>query len=76
MNKKTLVACCITGLLVAGTFVAAQAPKAPAPAVASSDPRIDKLLEQNAKILQQQDEILKQLNLLQEWMAQLRRRSA
>jgi hypothetical protein len=71
MNKKTLVALCIAAL-VAGTFVLAQSTGS-AP---SGDPRLDKILEQNEKIMKSQEEILKQLAQIKDWVDWLRRRSS
>ena len=71
MNKKTLVALCIAAL-VAGTFVLAQSTGS-AP---SGDPRLDKILEQNEKIMKNQEEILKQLAQIKDWVDWLRRRSS
>ena len=71
MNKKTLAALCITAALVASTFVLAQSTGSST----GGDPRIDKILEQNEKILKNQEAILKELSEVKEWVNWLRRRS-
>ncbi len=72
MNAKTFVTVAVAALLVAGTFAIAQSPATkPAP-----DPRIDTLLEQNKQILQNQQDIMKQLNDIKESITWLRRRSS
>ena len=73
MNTKTFMTVAVAALLVAGTFAIAQAPTQPKP---PADPRIDKLLEQNEKILQNQQDILKQLGDVKESITWLRRRSS
>lgn len=76
MTKKNFFICCIAALLAVGTFALAQAQKPPVAPAATSDPRLDKVLEQNQKILDQQDQILKKLDDLNTGIAQLRRRSS
>lgn len=74
MNTKIVAIFVLAAGLIAGSFFYAQAQsenKSPAP-----DPRIDKLIEQNEKILKNQDEILKQLADVKEGVLQLRRRSS
>ncbi|HUK84170.1 MAG TPA: hypothetical protein VLZ12_16240 [Verrucomicrobiae bacterium] len=71
--KKIAVALCVAAALAAGTFVLAQTQTPPRPPL---DPRIDKLLEQNEKILQNQDEILKTLADMKESILILKRRSS
>jgi hypothetical protein len=74
MNKKLRAALCIAAALAAATFVLAQS-KTATPA-ALFDPRVDKLLEQNEKILKNQDEILKQLGVINERIFIMYRRSS
>jgi uncharacterized membrane protein YccC len=68
--KKIAVILCIAAALAAATYVYAQTKSAPA------DPRLDKLLEQNEKVLKNQDDILKKLDELKEGVLQIRRRSS
>ena len=70
--KKIAFTLCIVAALAVATYVYAQSESKSAPA----DPRIDKLLEQNEKILKNQDDILKQLADLKEGVLQIRRRSS
>lgn len=72
MNKKTMAALCIAATLVAGTFVLAQSTGSST----GGDPRLDKIVEQNEKILKNQDEILKQLGVINENVFILKRRSS
>jgi hypothetical protein len=74
MDAKYVAIFTLAAGLVAGSFFIAQAQsdvKPPAP-----DPRIDKLLDQNEKILKNQDEILKELADIKEGVLQVRRRSS
>ena len=74
MNAKIVAVFAVATALVAGSLFVARAQtetKAPPP-----DPRIDKLLDQNEKILKNQDEILKDLGDLKEGVLQLRRRTS
>jgi hypothetical protein len=73
MNHKTLAALCIVAALATTTLVLAQSKSAATPA---SDPRIDKLLEQNEQILKNQEAILKELGQVKDWVDWLRRRSS
>ena len=69
--KKIAYALCFVAALATATYVYAQSQSKP-----PVDPRIDKLLEQNEKILKNQDDILKQLADLKEGVLQIRRRSS
>jgi hypothetical protein len=61
------------GLLGGSLFIAqAQSDVKPPP----PDPRIDKLLEQNEKILKNQDAIMKELDDIKEGVLQARRRTS
>lgn len=78
MKANTFVTVAVAALLVAGTFAIAQAPAQPKP-----DLRIDKLIEQNAQMLKNQDQLLKnqeetlkQLGEVKEGLAILKRRSS
>jgi len=74
MNIKTVALFALAvGLIIGSFFVAtAQAQNKPV----GADPRIDKLIEQNEKILKNQEEILRQLADVKEGVLQLRRRSS
>jgi hypothetical protein len=74
MNIKHVAILALAAGLIAGSLFITQAQGENKPA--ASDPRIDKLIEQNEKILKNQDEILKQLGELKEGVVQLRRRSS
>ncbi len=73
MKSNILAAAAVAAALFgAGLFLAnAQAPVKPPP-----DPRIDKLLEQNDRIIKGQEEILKALGDIKEGLLQVRRRSS
>ena len=77
MNKKALVAVCLTVVVAAATLTFGQAQKTtpPAPAAPGAD-RIDKILQQNEEILRQEGEILKQLDEVKTQLSALRRRSS
>lgn len=74
MNTKLVAILALAAALVAGSLFVAQAQNQTK--LPPADTRIDKLLEQNEKILKNQDEILKQLGDLKEGVLQLRRRSS
>ena len=78
MNAKYVAIFVLAAGLVAGSLFIAQAQSETKPPVApvAADPRIDKLLEQNEKILKNQDEILKELADIKEGVLQVRRRSS
>lgn len=76
MNNKLIVTLALAVGVVAGSFFITQAQGETKTASAAVDPRIDKLIEQNNKILKNQDEILKQLGDLKEGVLQIRRRSS
>jgi hypothetical protein len=74
MNTKFVPILALAVGLVAGSLFVAQAQSETKPA--PPDARIDKLLEQNEKILKNQDDILKALTDLKEGVLQIRRRSS
>ena len=74
MNTKFVPILMLAVGLVAGSLFVAQAQSETKPA--PPDARIDKLLEQNEKILKNQDDILKALTDLKEGVLQIRRRSS
>ena len=74
MNTRIVAIFTLAAGLIAGSYFVAQAQSESKSA--ASDPRIDKLIEQNEKILKNQDEILKQLGEVKEGVLQLRRRSS
>jgi len=81
MNSKYIAIFALAAGLVGGSLFMAQAQSDVKPAASDAkaavpDPRIDKLLEQNAQILKNQDEILKDLADLKEGVLQARRRSS
>jgi hypothetical protein len=74
MNTKTVALFVVAAGLIAGSLFVAHAQGENK--TATPDPRIDKLIEQNEKILKNQDAILKDLADLKEGVLQLRRRSS
>jgi len=76
MNMKPVAVVAAAVGFIAGSFFIAQVQGQTKAVAPSSDPRIDKLIEQNQKILSNQDEILKQLADLKEGVLQIRRRSS
>ena len=73
MNKKVALFILAAGIIACRRFIAhAQTEVKPV----ALDPRVDKLIEQNEKILKNQDEILKQLGEVKEGVLQIRRRSS
>jgi len=83
MKTKLLGVLALTAALLTGTVALAQtagktklaAPPA-APAAPATDPRLDKIVEQNEKILKSQQEILQRLDKLETSVNQMRRRSS
>ena len=73
MNKNSLIAVGIALALVAGTVVFAQSSKQTTGQ--ATDPRIDKVIEQNEQILKNQQDILKKLEEIQTGIGILKRRS-
>lgn len=74
MNAKYVAIFALAAGLIAGSLFVAQAQsdvKPPPP-----DTRIDKLLDQNEKILKNQDAIIKELDDIKEGVLQVRRRSS
>ena len=74
MNIKIVASFALAAGLIVGSLFIAQARGESKSA--ASDPRLDKLIEQNEKILKNQDEILKQLADVKEGVLQIRRRSS
>ena len=74
MNNKFVAILALAVGLVAGSLFVAQAQSETKPA--PTDPRIDRLLEQNENILKKEDDILKQLGDIKEGVLQVRRRSS
>ena len=73
MNKKVALSILAAGMIAGSLFIAhAQTEIKPV----ALDPRVDKLIEQNEKILKNQDEILRQLGEVKEGVLQIRRRSS
>jgi hypothetical protein len=73
MNAKYVAVFTLAAGLIAGSLFVAQAQSDVKPAAA--DPRVDKLLDQNEKILKNQEEILQDLADLKKGVLQLRVRS-
>jgi len=76
MNAKYVATFALAAGLVAGSLFLAQAQSDVKPVAPAPDARIDKLLEQNEKILKNQDEIIKTLADIKEGVLQARRRSS
>ena len=74
MNAKYVTIFALAAGLVAGSLFIAQAQTDVKPPV--PDTRIDKLLDQNEKILKNQDTIMKELDEIKEGVLQVRRRSS
>lgn len=78
MNRTNILA--LSFLVTVGTLAIAQAqkPAAPAPAAAApvTDPRIDRILEQNAALKAQLDAIQQDLTEIKGQLQALRRRSS
>ncbi len=71
MNKTTFIVVAVAALLVAGSFGLSQASTS-----SNSDPRIDQIIEQNEKILKNQEDLQKQIAQIKDWVEWLRRRSS
>jgi hypothetical protein len=74
MNAKYVAIFTLAAGLLAGSLFIAQAQSDVKPA--PPDARIDKLLDQNEKILKNQDDIIKALADIKEGVLQVRRRSS
>jgi len=72
MNRTTVATLAIAAVLIAGSFVLAQS----SGSSSGGDPRLDKIIEQNEKIIKNQEEILKQLGVINENVFVLKRRSS
>lgn len=70
---KSLLTVVVTALILTGGLYWAHAQTA---APAESDPRLDKIIEQNTLILKQQEAIQKSLEELKRDVLQLRRRTS
>ena len=75
MRTKTVAITILAASLLAGGFLIAQA-QTETKSAAASDSRIDKIIEQNEKILKNQEEMLKELADLKEGVLQMRRRTS
>jgi hypothetical protein len=75
MKMKYILAVAFAALVLVGTWIGT-AHGQTKPATETSDPRIDKLIEQNEQILKNQEEIKKQLDGLKQDLLQLRRRAS
>ena len=73
MNRKTLIGLVVVSLIAAGSLYLAEAQTND---TAGKDPRLDKILEQNERIIKGQEEIQKTLGELKQDLLQLRRRSS
>jgi hypothetical protein len=74
MNTRLVAVAAVAVVVSAGSLFVAHAQtelKAP-----PADPRIDKLIEQNEKVLKNQDDILKKLDEMNKGILQLRVRSS
>ncbi len=76
MNTKWIAALAVVVALTAGALMVAQAQNQPKAAVAQADVKLDKLIQQNEKILSNQEEILKAISQLREDLLILKRRSS
>jgi hypothetical protein len=70
MKTKLIVSICVAATLAVAIALAQENKSS------TQDPRIDKLIEQNAQILKNQDEILKKLDKLDQGLLQVRRRTS
>ena len=74
MNVKYVAIFALAAGLIAGSLFVTQAQSEVKPP--TTDTRIDKLLDQNEKILKNQDAIIKELDEIKEGVLQVRRRSS
>jgi len=74
MKIKTLAL--VTVIAVSGFLLAHAADPLPSVKPAATDPRIDKLIQQNEQIIRNQADIKQQLEKLSQEIMQLRRRSS
>ena len=75
MRTKTVAITILAASLLAGGLLIAQT-QTETKSAAASDSRIDKIIEQNEKILKNQEEMLKELADLKEGVLQMRRRTS
>ena len=73
MNHKVLTTLAVAAVIAVGGLFISKASGENKPA---SDPRIDKVIQQNEQILKNQAEIMKTLEQLRTEITQLRRRSS
>ena len=76
MNTKWIAALAVAVALTAGALMVAQAQNQPKVAVAQADVKLDKIIQQNEKILSNEEEILKAISQLREDVLILKRRSS
>ena len=74
MNTKWIAVLVVTVALVAGAMVVAHAQNQPK--AASQASQLDKIIQQNEKILSNQEDILKAISQLREDLLILKRRSS
>lgn len=74
MNSKVIATAILAVVIAAGSIVLAQQPSTPAKPV--TDPRLDKIIEQNTQIIKSQQDIEKKMDELKEGLLQIRRRSS
>ena len=73
MNHKVLTTLAVAAVIAVGGLFISKASGETKPA---SDPRVDKLIQQNEQILKNQQDIMKTLEQLRTEITQLRRRSS
>ncbi|MGD0016140.1 MAG: hypothetical protein ABSC38_01285 [Verrucomicrobiia bacterium] len=76
MNTKWIAILVVTVALVAGALMVAQAQNQPKAAAAQADAKLDKIIQQNEKILSNQGTILGAIADLRESILILKRRSS
>ena len=76
MNTKWIAVLAVAVALTAGALMIAQAQNQPQAAAAQADVKFDKLIQQNEKILSNQEHILNALAEMRESILILKRRSS